>query len=127
MLADFWRRGDRCAALWSAVCTCPTPTHFCRARMQWVELAAQDGRAVGEGAFAVIEAMRCVEFTASGLTMTIEHPEHGTLKVGPKGMFLMADLQKLQDAPDEVGGFLKILTVFPGSKVTYAGEKEGVR
>lgn len=120
VIGQFWRDGLRCSAGWAP--SCPDPeedkTNFCKAKMRWVELAQQDARELPDTPEGIPwGAMLSSEFDATGITMTINHPEHGLIRVGPKGEILMRDLVKLETAPEALEGFLKILKVFPKAAV----------
>lgn len=127
VLAKLWREGKRCASRgWAPACECvpDQKTKFCGAKMFWVSLATQDGREVRENeGWGIFLAMRAKELEAvesSGLTLVIEHPDHGRIRIGKKGEASIQDFVRLVDAPDGVDGFLKILKVFPKAKVVRA-------
>ncbi len=120
ILGNYWRRGDRCASKWAISCedASDQQTHFCRAKMQWVELALSQGREFSETSqYAIIEAMKLSEFEASALTMQVEHPTHGLVKVGPKGPLSLRELGTLAAVPGAVPGTLKVMTAFPGARI----------
>ncbi len=127
VLGDFWRGGERCASGWNSDCPdeLEKRSKFCKANMKWIELAIEEAREIGDGEeYGIILGMRASELEASGLTLEIEHPEHGRIKIGPKGTLSIAEISKLVTAPDAVGGVLKLLKVFPGAKVTETKEPE---
>lgn len=124
VIGKFWRDGLRCSAAWAPSCTDEQQTDFCKAKMRWVELALQDGRQIADTPSGILSTgMLAREFDATGITMTIDNPDHGLVRVGPKGELLMSDLAKLETEPDGIGGFLKILKVFPRAAVV--GVEEG--
>ena len=125
VLGKFWRRGDRCASKWDAVCldSAHDKTDFCKAKMQWVRLSSQCGGSLNVGSeYAVIEGMLASEFDVSGLTMTISHPTHGRMKVGPRGSVRLRDLLILASAQGQVPGTIKILEAFPGATLEGTSE-----
>ena len=127
VLGDFWRRGDRCSTKWASSCgdAVVGKPDFCKAKLKWVTLALSCGSSIDhESEYAVIEAMMISEFEASGLTMLIEHPTHGRIKVGPKEALSLRDLTVLADAQDQVGGTLKVLEAFPGAMIDGTAEPE---
>lgn len=114
-LGKLWNEGQRCTDGWASYCTCEIPKTFCKGKELWMSLAAGEGRGLGEGPFEVVEAMLASEFEASKLTMVVEVPDLGKVRVGPKGevpwkSFLGQDIEALRTV-------LSILTSFPGSKV----------
>ncbi len=118
VIGKFWRDGLRCNAAWAPSCPDEEKTDFCKAKMRWVELALQDGRQIADTPNGILATgMLAMEFDATGITMTIDNPDHGLIRVGPKGELLMRDLAKLETAPDALDGFLKILKVFPKAAV----------
>lgn len=116
VLADFWRAGQRCEAGWDPLCPEGVNADFCKAKLQWVQLAYP--REFGSGPFSIIEAMTVAEFEASGLTIEIDHPTHGHIKIGPKGPLSMTELSLMYMDPDAVPATLKIMEAFPSAKVT---------
>jgi hypothetical protein len=118
LLGQLFRSGQRCAGGWAlSCCSAPVKTTFCRAKYQWHMLANSADRSCGSGPWAIVEAMTPAEFDASGLTLTAEISEIGTVKVGPKGQMSMADLLTLAIDPQSARGTFKVLQGFPGSKV----------
>lgn len=99
---------------WAVECACGEPAPWCKAKALWVKLAVEDGRKV-EG--ELWQTFTKEELAEAKLTVTLDIPGLGHVKVGPKG-----DLP--WDAVDKVGGeaetlraVLMILRNFPGSKV----------
>lgn len=119
VLARFWREGKRCQSGWAPSCDCDpsSKTDFCGAKMRWTELAIQDARVVEDSEWGILFAMKSNEIDSAALTFTIEHPEHGAVRVGKNGEVRRQDLAKLVDSPEAVDGFLKILKVFPKAAV----------
>ncbi len=127
VLAKFWRRGDRCVSKWDASCldSSEDKTDFCKAKMKWVHLASQHGRSFNIGSeYAVVEAMWASEFDASSLTMTISHPTHGRMEVGPRGSLSLRDLPILSPAQAAVPGAIKVHEKFPDSRILGTTEPE---
>ena len=126
VIGQFWRAGQRCSAAWAPSCPDEQKADFCKAKMRWVELALQDGRQIDDTPNGILASgMLAREFDATGITMTIDNPDHGLIRVGPKGELLMSDLAKIEIAPDALDGFLKILKVFPTAKVVQVEAPDG--
>ena len=139
VLGTLWMKNIRCPMAWQySVCTCEPKTEFCKARALWMELLTseivamnRDAGLVGDadidgGAvrldepstdFDLIMQMTAAEFEASGLTLVLEFPEIGTVKVGPKGSIpWKAFVLKTKNAND-LKIVMKVLRDFPGAKV----------
>lgn len=118
VLGQLYRAGGRCEEGWACGCSRKI-SKFCIAKGQWLALAIQASRPLPDqdGPFALIEMMTPAEFDASGLTLTVELPEIGTVKIGPKGQMSMADLLTLAANPESAKGTFKVLQGFPGSRV----------
>ncbi len=126
VIGKFWRDGQRCSAAWAPSCPDEQKTNFCKAKMRWVELALQDGRQIDDTPNGILATgMLAREFDATGITMTIDNPDHGLIRVGPIGELLMSDLAKLKTAPESLGGFLKLLKAFPTAKVVQVEAPDG--
>ncbi len=127
VLGDLWRRGERCTTKWGASCSDSGggKSNFCKAKLQWVTLALSCGSTIDhKSEYAVIESMMASEFDASRLTMTIKHPTHGQMRVGPKAPLALGDLTVLADAQEHVRGTIKVLEAFPGATIDGTVEPE---
>jgi hypothetical protein len=118
ILGQLFRSGQRCEEGWACGCSRKI-SKLCIAKGQWLALAVQAGRPLPDqdGPYALIETMTPAEFDASGLTLTAEIHEIGTVKIGPKGQMSMADLLTLAVDPASAKGTFKVLQGFPGSRV----------
>lgn len=116
-LGKLWQGNVRCQSGFKLACACEPKTKFCEAKALWLKLAGEDSRVVGgsEDEFAVVNLMTLPEREATGLTVTVDYPGVGPVRVGPSG-----DIPwKLHGAmdPDSVKSVLMILKTFAGSKV----------
>lgn len=124
LLGQLWRDGIRCQDGWRAKCDCENPTRFCRAKVQWASMVAtvlerRGGDDVFSGTdFEIVEAMTGQELVSSGLTLNLEVPGFGRLKVGPKGD-VGYDVVAAASQTDIMGlkAILAVIKKFPGSKV----------
>lgn len=118
VMGRLWREGKKCERIWAFDCNCDEAkkTDFCKAKAQWTKLYLEGGREIDFGGdFGIIEAMTSGELNASGLTLTLDVPEIGKVKVGPKGDLPWADFCRL--GAEVLPTVMKVLKAFPGSKV----------
>lgn len=119
-MGELWLKGERCAEGWrSGECSCNPETMFCRAKKLWIRLALENGRMIEDGEFDLALLMTGREWDHTGLSLNVEFPEVGIVKIGSKGMIRMADLAKTP--PETLASVLKILKNFPDSLVTDEG------
>jgi hypothetical protein len=136
VLGTLWRKNVRCPEAWkSHECKCEPKTEFCKARSLWLNLLVQeivagsrDPGMVGEAGadtvrwdddseFAMVLMMTSAEFEASGLTLHLDFPEIGVVKVGPKGTIPWKAFREKTKNANDIKLVLKVLRDFPGAKV----------
>jgi hypothetical protein len=119
IMGTFWRAGDRCISGWAIDCheLESSRSRICKAKLQWVELALTVGREILDEKYGVVLAMTNDEFEAAGLTVVLEIPERGTLRLGPKGGMTARQYLDLAEHPDGLAAVMRVLGAFPGSKM----------
>jgi hypothetical protein len=126
ILGEIWERGDRCGLGWSKECDCESPNPFCEAKARWLKLVEQE-RAAGEKRpwtpksdhpFYIADVMKVSEVVATKVTVKLEVPDVGTIKVGPKGDYTWKAYRALMAEPGSMIRMQHILKLFPGSKVS---------
>lgn len=117
VLGKLWRENIRCPGGWSSKCDCPSESRskFCVGKLQFVKLATEVGRMITDGPLGLVEAMTPEEREATGLTVTLEYPELGKVKVGPKGDIPWKVYKDIEETT--LRTVLSVLKTFPGSKV----------
>ena len=128
-LGRFWREAKCATGAWSVKrtadgkdfepCACEPKARFCKAKMQWLKLAAEEPREIVEGGFGLALTMRGFEWDATGCTLHWELEGVGTVKVGPKGGTNMALLRELSADPSSALAVLKVMMKFPNSKMEF--------
>lgn len=121
LLGSLWRAGDRCMNGWSVGCLDSAPSGFCEAKAQWIELARETGRTISEEPFRLAVAMTDEELEATGMTLSIDIPEYGPVRLGPKGSMTPAQAAELAGRPAEFAAVMRVLGTFPGSKMVEIG------
>jgi hypothetical protein len=136
VLGTLFRKKIVCASGWRYVaCSCEPKTEFCKARALWIDLLTKEivagGRDpglvgdAGEGVvrvdddheFALVLMMTSAEFEASGLTLHLDFPEIGVVKVGPKGTLAWKAFRDKTKNASDLKLVMKVLRDFPGAKV----------
>lgn len=128
ILGDLWKKNIRCAEEFGVLCSeadplravdcfCEPKTPFCKAKMQWLGIAADIGREIFSGEIGLIETMSGAEWDASGLTVKFEFQDVGVHGVGPKGVMGRDDLLKLAESQDTLASVFRLMKTFPGIKV----------
>lgn len=121
VLGQIWKDPtQRCVAGWSIDgCTCEFPNKFCKARIQWLTLAVEDGRELQEDPYGIALAMTASEWDSTLLSMKIEHPKVPPFFVGANqdSIMTMADMVKLMEEPDVLESMYYVLKAFPKAKV----------
>lgn len=129
-LGKLWREAKCATAGWSVrktpggngfeACSCEPKTRFCKAKMQWLKLAAEEPREIVEGDYGLVfGTMKGLEWDATGLTLHWELEGVGTVKVGPKGGLNMRLLMDLRRDPASAVAAMKVMMKFPNSKMEF--------
>jgi hypothetical protein len=125
-LGQLWKDPtQRCIAGWTLdSCTCEFPTKFCKARMQWISLAIEQGRDLEEDPHGLALAMTATEWDATGLTMKVQHPQIGEFKLGSSldSVTGMVPVAQMMHDSEVLASTLRVMRAFPKSK--YEGMEE---
>jgi hypothetical protein len=125
-LGALWRSKRRCTLGWSLTpedicmepCKCEVQTDFCRGRLLWITLAAQNGQLAdvefGDYGLALMMAR---QWDATGLTITFSMSNGGEVRVGPKGSMSMAHYRELLKDPQSAISILALIKAFPKARV----------
>lgn len=121
MLGSLWNSQIRCPRGWQE-CQCEESerTKFCKAKRQWLALGLEHRephiRYVNpESPIYLLECMTTAELDLTGVTVTVEIPEIGRIKVGAKGEITWKALY--ETGPETLKAVMMILRQFPGSKL----------
>lgn len=110
----------RCKSGWSAdECGCLKPSRFCKAKLQWVLLAIEEGRDVEAGAFGLVHMMKASEWDLTGLVMKVEIPGTGNFRIGKEAEGTMTELANLSVEAEAAKSVLLLLKSFPGAKMEF--------
>lgn len=135
VLGQFWLAGDRCQEGWSVhgikppegvevpkapECVCEKKSRFCKAKVQWINLAIEEGRGLLDDPYGIPLMMMASDWDATGLTLKIDLPEIGMVGIGPNGITSMTELAKISQAPESLHSMMNIWKMFPGSRVEEA-------
>ena len=120
LLGNLFRRGQATPCGW-ALCAsgvlCDHPDEWCKTRRLWVRLALEEKRTLEAGDWGLVESFTLEEFETSGVTLAVEVPEFGAIKVGgQKGEVPIRSLPELGGI-DGLRSVIMVLRAFPGSKV----------
>lgn len=142
-LGKLWQEAKCATAGWSVrrtadgkdfePCACEPKTRFCKAKAQWLKLAAEEpqetvegdpapttkGREIVEGDYGLALTMKGLEWDATGLTLHWPLEGVGTVKVGPKGGLDMKLLMELRRDPASAIAAMKVMMKFPNSKMEF--------
>lgn len=120
LLGNLFRRKAATACGWSLCGSgvlCDHPDEWCKARRLWVRLALESGRSLEAGEFGLAESFTVSEFEASGITLVVDVPEVGTIRVGgAKGAIPIRSVTEMGGA-EGLKSVVMVLRAFPGSKV----------
>lgn len=128
ILGDLWRKGIRCAEEMNVLCPeadpnkamdcfCDPKTPFCKAKKQWLDMAAESGRELVQGEYGLIESMGGSEWDATALTVKFEFPGVGVHGIGPKGIMGREDIVQLFESPETLSAIVGMMKKFTGLKV----------
>lgn len=122
LLGNLFRRKQMTSCGWGLCGSgilCEHPDEWCRAKRLWVRLALELGRSLEAGDFGLAESFTLEEFEASGITLAVEVPDAGMIKVGgPKGEVPIRALPTVGDVGiDGLRSVIMVLRAFPGSRV----------
>lgn len=122
LLGNLFRRKAATPCGWSLCGSgiqCGHPDEWCRAKRLFIRLALESGRTLEAGEFGLAESFTLSEFEASGITLAVDVPEVGVIKVGgEKGGIPLRMLPEMKmDGIDGLKSVAMVLRAFPGSKV----------
>lgn len=117
VLGRLRRAGEICSGGFRR--TCPPEcqrSQFCAARERWIGLLneydpARLGYADAGSTLWLVETMTTRELSETGWTASVEYPERGTLKFGPKGQ-PWSELVEIGSSPEVWSEAVKIQGVF---------------
>lgn len=120
LLGNLFRRGQATACGWSLCGSgilCEHTDEWCRSRRLWVRLALEEGRTLEAGEFGLAESFKLEEFETSGITLAVDVPEVGVVKIGGvKGQIPIRALPTVGGL-ESLKSVAMVLRAFPGSKV----------
>lgn len=129
ILGQYWKlEAERCPTGWSLDdCVCEPKKKFCKARMQWLELAIEDGREL-DGPFAMALAMTGEEWDMTRVGLKMEH-EGVSFSVGTSEECVMSkvDLEKMMKAPQGLSCILRVMKAFPKSSIQAVTEADPLK
>jgi hypothetical protein len=123
-LGKLWRSKVRCQDGWDAyLCGCVKKSAFCVGKLQWIMLAASEGRPQEDGEFGLALMMTASEWDLTGLSMEVEIEDSGTFKLGQKAESTMKDFGELSKDPESAKSVLMVMKKFGGSSMELPEEE----
>lgn len=130
-LGSLWRSKIRCASRgWNILpgefisdpfvidsCECEKPNDFCKGRILWLTLAAENGQEIVAGDSGVALSMNPKQWDATLLTMSFPVSETEKVSLGPKGAMSMSHFHELSKDPKAAGSIFALLKAFPKARV----------
>lgn len=130
ILGRLWKRNRRCASRgWSIPqddyleepfainsCECSVQNEFCKGRLLWITLAADNRQEIVTGDHGLAFTMTSQQWDATGLTITLPI-EGGQVTVGPKGSMSMAHFRELAKDPKGSAGIFALIKAFPKARI----------
>jgi hypothetical protein len=118
LFGNLFRRGQMTACGWFLGCQCPQLMgEWCRAKLLWIRLALEEGRSLEAGEFGLVESFTASEFEASGVTLAVDVPGVGIVKVGGAKGTMPLKSAPMMGGIEGLKSVTNVLRAFPGSVV----------